>query len=87
MSKEKPVFRRQHPVGPYVLDFYCPAARLPIEIDGVAHDMADRAERDARRDDWLKAHGITVMRIPVSELSRQIAEAADAIVRTAMEML
>jgi very-short-patch-repair endonuclease len=29
------VFRRQHPIGPYVLDFYCPAARLAIEIDGV----------------------------------------------------
>jgi very-short-patch-repair endonuclease len=83
----KPVFRRQHPVGPYVLDFYCPAARLAIEIDGVSHDMADRAARDAQRDNWLKAHGITVMRIPVSELPREIDEAADAIVRMAKDML
>jgi very-short-patch-repair endonuclease len=33
-------FRRQHPVGPYILDFYCPAARLAIEVEGLAHDTA-----------------------------------------------
>ena len=35
-------FRRQHPVGRYILDFYCPGARLAIEEDGVGHDMGDR---------------------------------------------
>src|SRR5579883_2615614 len=38
-----PVFRRQHPIGPYVLDFYCTTARLAVEIDGISHDMADRS--------------------------------------------
>jgi hypothetical protein len=33
-------FRNQHPVGPYVIDFYCAAAKLGFEIDGIAHDMA-----------------------------------------------
>jgi very-short-patch-repair endonuclease len=70
-----------------VLDFYCPVARLAIEIDGIAHDMADRAARDARRDDWLKAHDIMVVRIPVSELPREIDDVADAIVRMAQERL
>ena len=42
-------FRRQHPVGEYVLDFYCPAAKLAIEVDGAAHDFGDRPARDDRR--------------------------------------
>src|SRR6202451_1350492 len=82
-----PVFRRQHPIGPYVLDFYCAKARLAIEIDGVSHDMGDRPQRDIRRDAWLEAHGVRVMRIAASELTRRIDEAADAIVRMAAEKL
>ena len=58
-----PIFRRQHPMGPYVLDFYCAKARLAIEIDGMSHDVADRPQRDIRRDAWLKAEGVTVKRI------------------------
>jgi very-short-patch-repair endonuclease len=42
-----PRFRRQHPIGPFVLDFYCSDARLDIEIDGQSHGMGDRPERDA----------------------------------------
>ena len=83
----KPVFRRQHPIGPYVLDFYCAKARLAVEIDGVSHDMGDRPQRDFRRVAWLEARGVTVMRIPASELTRRMDEAADAIVRMAAEML
>ncbi len=83
----KPVFRRQHPIGPYVLDFFCAKARLAIEIDGISHDMGDRPQRDIRRDAWLEARGVTVVRIPAKELTRSIDEAADAIVRMAAEML
>src|SRR5579862_1871331 len=46
----RPVFRRQHPIGPYVLDFYCAKARLAVEIDGASHDMGDRPQRDIRRN-------------------------------------
>jgi very-short-patch-repair endonuclease len=53
-------FRRQHPVGPYVLDFYCPSAGLAIELDGDEH--ANRTGRDARRTRFLNQHGIRVMR-------------------------
>ncbi len=67
----KPVFRRQHPIGPYVLDFYCAKARLAVELDGMSHDMGDRSERDRRRDAWLKTHGITVLRIPVGDLKKR----------------
>jgi very-short-patch-repair endonuclease len=83
----QPIFRRQHPIGPYVLDFYCPKAHLAIEIDGISHDMGDQPQRDEQRDLWLKKHGITVMRLPAADLNRDIDEAADAIVRLAAEQL
>lgn len=73
-------FRRQHPVGPYVIDFYCPSARIGIEIDGIAHSMGDRAQRDAQRDAWLAGQGIRIVRIPVAEVLRSVVDAAESIV-------
>ncbi|RYB05373.1 DUF559 domain-containing protein [Lichenibacterium ramalinae] len=43
-------FRRQHPLGPYVLDFYCDEARLGVEVDGLAHDLGSAPARDRMRD-------------------------------------
>jgi very-short-patch-repair endonuclease len=83
----KPVFRRQHPIGPFVLDFYCAKARLAIEIDSASHDMGDRPQRDIRRDAWLERHGVTVVHIAANDLTREIDEAADAIVRMAAARL
>jgi very-short-patch-repair endonuclease len=74
-------------MGPYVLDFYCAKARLAVELDGVSHDMADRPERDMRRDAWLQKRGITVVHVPVSQLPQDIDIAADAIVRMTTEQL
>ena len=59
----QPTFRRQHPLGVYVLDFYCAEARLCVEVDGWAHTTADRPQRDTRRDAWLAGQGIVVARI------------------------
>lgn len=56
-------FRRQHPAGPYVLDFYCDAARVCIEVDGAAHDCRDGPASDANRDAWLSEAGIRTVRI------------------------
>ena len=61
-------FRRQHPTGPYVLDFFCSDARLAIEVDGEAHSRGDRPKRDADRDRWLKSAGIETLRIPAVEI-------------------
>lgn len=61
-------FRRQHPVGPYILYFYCPYARLAIEVDGVAHDAAARVSHDERRQAWLVQRGITVLRIRATDI-------------------
>jgi very-short-patch-repair endonuclease len=82
----KPIFRRQHPIGPYVLDFYCAKAHLAIEIDGASHDMGDRPRRDMQRDAWLMEHGLTVMRIAATDLMRGVDDAADAIVRLAADL-
>ena len=55
-------WRRQFGVGPYVLDFYCPAARLAVELDGAAHEGAAAQEADAARTRHLGAVGIRVVR-------------------------
>ena len=56
-------FRKQHPVGPYILDFYCAAAKLAVEVDGSVHGAAHQAAHDARRTAWLKGKGIRVIRV------------------------
>ena len=56
-------FRRQHPVGNYVLDFYCPELRLCVEIDGTAHDTFASAMHDAERACDLSRLGIEVVRV------------------------
>src|SRR4051812_13702460 len=56
-------FRRQHPAGPYVLDFFCATSNLGIEVDGESHSRGDRPERDIARD-WLRTLNIQVLRIP-----------------------
>ena len=74
-------FRRQHPIGPYVLDFYCASAKMCIEIDGRSHDMGDRPALDEKRDIWLREQGICVERIDASEVLAAPAEVADRLVR------
>jgi very-short-patch-repair endonuclease len=73
--------RRQHPVGDWVLDFYCAGAKLAFEIDGIAHDMGDRPARDHYRDEALKALGIEVVRIPAVDVLKSPAAVVEAIVR------
>jgi very-short-patch-repair endonuclease len=53
-------FRRQQPIGPFIIDFFCPEARLVIEVDGGQH--ADNATRDAVRTRWLEKAGCRVVR-------------------------
>ncbi len=63
-------FRRQHPIGPYILDFYCPSARLAVEVDGFAHDTDAGVRHDERRQAWLAQRGITVLRVAAGDLLR-----------------
>ncbi|HEX8276522.1 MAG TPA: DUF559 domain-containing protein [Longimicrobiaceae bacterium] len=59
-------FRRQHAVGRFVQDFYCPAHKLVVELDGGIHDQ--QAERDADRTSALAAHGCRVLRFRNEEV-------------------
>ena len=53
-------FRRQHGIGPYVVDFYCPQLKLIIEIDGGYHDDPDVQQRDAIREKYLQDQGLVI---------------------------
>ena len=61
-------FRRQHPVGPYVLDFFHAEGRLAVEVDGGHHDLPGQMHHDLRRDRWLAERGIRVMRIAATDV-------------------
>lgn len=54
--------RRQHPLGPYIADFYCPQRKLVIEIDGGIHDDADVKKHDEIRQKAIEYYGIKVIR-------------------------
>ncbi len=59
-------FRRQHVLGPYIVDFYCAEAQLVIELDGATH--RGREDYDRIRQDWLEQQGLKVIRCPNHEL-------------------
>ena len=80
-------FRRQHPTGPYDLDFYCSDARLAIEVDGQSHERGDRPERDAIRDGWLHEKRIGTLRIPASEVLGNLEGVVQAIIAEAATRL
>ncbi len=61
-------FRRQYPVGPFILDFCCPAHKLVVELDGAVHDSVEQAARDAARTEQLQAHGYSVIRFRNEEV-------------------
>jgi very-short-patch-repair endonuclease len=73
-------FRKQHPVGPYILDFYCHAVRLCVEVDGSSHGFGDQPARDARRDSWLLEHGVRTLRISASCVLQDVDDAVGTIV-------
>ena len=79
--------RRQHPIGPYVLDFYCPAAKLAIEVDGASHDFGDRPQRDDIRSEWLKRHDIELLRIPAKQVLADPDGVAEAVLKLCAEPL
>lgn len=71
-------FRRQHGVGPYVLDFYCPAERLAIELDGAVHADPVRHAYDAVRTRHLAGVGIRVLRFE----NRAVFDAPEVVLAT-----
>ena len=55
-------FRRQHGIGPYIVDFYCPEQSLVIEVDGDSHADADQVVKDKQREQYLQSLGLRVIR-------------------------
>ncbi|GEO00286.1 hypothetical protein NSE01_21180 [Novosphingobium sediminis] len=76
-------FRRQHPAGRYILDFYCAAAKLGIEVDGHVHNTGDRPQTDTHRRLWLENQGIRVLRIAAARVLADPVATAEAIARYA----
>jgi very-short-patch-repair endonuclease len=72
-------FRRQHPVGPFILDFFCAEVRLAIEVDGGVHACQEAYDND--RTAWLEAQGLTVIRFRNDEVNQELNQVAGEILR------
>jgi len=83
----RPTFRRQHPIGSSIVDFYCPTARLVVEVDGSTDWTDEQQGKDLRRDRWLESQGFTVIRLPASMVFRDINGAMDWILSTAEALI
>jgi very-short-patch-repair endonuclease len=68
-------FRRQHPVGRYVVDFYCHDASLVVEVDGMSHDC--KAAADAQKTAYLESQGLRIVRVTNADVMRDL----DAVTR------
>src|SRR2546423_10465629 len=69
--------RRQHPIGPYFADFACLSASLVVEVDGEFHEP----ESDRRKDQYFRARGFRVMRIPATCTDRHLDDVVESIAR------
>jgi very-short-patch-repair endonuclease len=69
---------RQHPVDRYIIDFYCPEARLAIELDGAGHNFATRESLDQERTNFLASKDIEVLRF----WNHQVTEQLDSVLET-----
>ena len=84
LLKTKPMgvkFRNHHPLGDFVVDFFCHSARTVFEIDGISHDMGDQPEFDTERSLALNALGYEVVRIPAADVLKDAEAVADSMVR------
>jgi very-short-patch-repair endonuclease len=71
-------FRRQHPVGRFILDFYCAEAGLVVEVDGVTHE--GREAYDAERTAWLAQEGYTVLRVTNQQVREDVMAVVEWVV-------
>ena len=76
-------FRRQHPIGRYIVDFYCPAIRLAVEVDGGQHGQRRQQVSDKQRTEWLQDKRITVLRFWNNDVMENIEGVWEEIARAA----
>ena len=79
-------FYRQKPIGNYIVDFYCPAAKLVIEVDGGQHFYDDGLEHDKERDAYINSLGLKVMRFTNVEVLKNIQGVFDRIIENMNEI-
>lgn len=72
-------FRRQYSIGPYVVDFYCPATRLVIEVDGDSHARDEAKLYDRDRSEYFADHNIRVIRFLNAEVMEDIEKVLEKI--------
>jgi very-short-patch-repair endonuclease len=72
-------FRRQHPVDRYIIDFYCPEARLAIELDGGGHNFANRESLDQEQTRFLASKNILVLRFWNYLINRELRSVLETI--------
>ena len=73
-------FRRQHPSGPYIFDFFCRDAALAIKVDGMARDLGGNPQRDIQRDAWAQGQGIITLRFRADDVQCELEAVVMAIV-------
>jgi very-short-patch-repair endonuclease len=64
--------RRQHPIGPYIADFFVRETNLVIEVDGIAHDYGDRPARDLARDEYMASRGYRIIRLAAADVMNNL---------------
>ena len=64
-------FRRQQQIGPYIADFYCPAVKLVVELDGGGHYRADGIEYDRWRDAYMRGNGLQILRFTNTQIEKE----------------
>jgi very-short-patch-repair endonuclease len=80
-------FVRQHPVGPFTVDFLCRKSALVIEVDGATHSEDHDIEYDARRTAYLKSHGYRILRIQNDDIYHRFDDVMDMILLTLADKL
>jgi very-short-patch-repair endonuclease len=84
---DRPTFRRQHPFGAIILDFYCPAARLAVEVDGATHWDEDARAKDEARDRWLMSQGVHVYRVSAGRIYHDLGGVTDGVLLYAQALI
>ena len=76
-------FRRQHPIGPYVADFFCSSEGLVVEVDGGIHETAAQREHDELRDRAMVEFGLSFVRVT----NREVFEDIEAVLELILDAL
>lgn len=80
-------FRRQHPFGPSIVDFYSHEKRLVVEIDGAAHLGENAQDRDKIRQEIIERYGVRFIRLPANEVENDLESALGKILAAATSPL